>query len=45
MSNYSEDYGDLDRNRTRRTRIVAWSVIISMVLVGGGATVITWLFG
>lgn len=45
MNNYSEDYGDLAERRSRRTKIVAWSVIISMVLVGGGATVLTWLFG
>ncbi len=43
MNKYSEDYGDLAERRSRRTRIVAWSVIIAMVLVGGGATVLSWL--
>ena len=45
MSNLSEDYGDLGERRGRRIRIVAWTVILSMILVGGGATVLTLLFG
>jgi hypothetical protein len=44
MNDYSEDYGDLAKRQARRTRIVAWVAIISMVLVGGGATVLAWLF-
>ena len=41
----SEDYGDLGEKRTRRMRIVAWSVIIALILGGGGATVIALLPG
>ncbi len=40
-----EDYGDLGARRQRRIRVVAWVVIASLVLVGGGATVISLLFG
>ena len=45
MSELSEDYGDLGERRNRRIRVIAWIVIGSMVLVGGGATVLTLLFG
>lgn len=45
MSDLSEDYGDLGDKRNRRIRIVAWVVIASLILVGGGATVLTLLFG
>lgn len=41
----SEDYGDLGERRNRRIRIVAWVVIIALILGGGGATVLTLLFG
>lgn len=45
MSELSEDYGDLGERRNRRARFIAWIVIGSMVLVGGGATVLTLIFG
>lgn len=45
MSDLTEDYGNLGERRNRRIRIVAWVTIISMILVGGGATVLTLLFG
>lgn len=41
----SEDYGDLGERRNRRIRIVAWATIIALILTGGGATVLTLLFG
>ncbi len=41
----SEDYGDLGERRNRRIRIVAWTVIIALILGGGGSTVISLLFG
>jgi hypothetical protein len=41
----SEDYGPLGETRQRRIRIIAWVVIASLVLVGGGATVISLLLG
>jgi hypothetical protein len=40
-----EDYGDLGERRQRRIRVVAWVVIASLILVGGGATVISLLLG
>lgn len=40
-----EDYGDLGEKRNRRIRIIAWTVIIALILGGGGATVITLLLG
>ncbi|MFK4851221.1 hypothetical protein ACI3KT_06270 [Microbacterium sp. ZW T6_19] len=45
MSEDTDDYGDLDDRRNRRIRIVAWTVIIALILGGGGATVLTLLFG
>jgi hypothetical protein len=45
MSHDSEDYGDLDTRRNRRIRVVAWTVIVALILGGGGATVLTLLFG
>lgn len=45
MSEDTDDYGDLDVRRNRRIRIVAWTVITALILGGGGATVLTLLFG
>lgn len=45
MSEDADDYGDLDVRRNRRIRIVAWTVIIALILGGGGATVLTLIFG
>ncbi|WP_181156510.1 hypothetical protein [Microbacterium sp. MYb66] len=38
-----EDYGDLGEKRNRRMRIVAWTVIIALILGGGGATLFALL--
>ncbi|KDA04753.1 hypothetical protein DC31_05600 [Microbacterium sp. CH12i] len=40
-----EDYGRLGEHRTRRMRIVAWVTIASLILIGGGSTVLSLLFG
>jgi hypothetical protein len=40
-----DEYADFDQARTRRTKVVAWVVIVALILVGGGATVIALLFG
>lgn len=40
-----DEYRGMTEARTRRTRIVAWVVIVSLILVGGGATVLALLFG
>ncbi|SJN21484.1 Phage protein [Microbacterium esteraromaticum] len=42
---HDEDYGDLGERRNRRIRMVAWIAIGSMILVGGGSTVLTLLIG
>lgn len=40
-----EEYGVYSEARQRRIRVVAWVVIVSLILVGGGATVFALLFG
>ena len=40
-----DEYGDYNTARARRMKIVAWVVIISLILVGGGATVFALIFG
>ena len=40
-----DEYEGFARRRAFRTRVVAWVAIISLILVGGGATVVTLLFG
>ena len=44
MNELEEDYGRLGR-RNRHMRVVAWVTIVSLVLLGGGSTVLTLLFG
>ncbi|MGJ0390230.1 hypothetical protein [Microbacterium sp. CGR1] len=45
LSRPDDDYGDLGEKRNRRLRIVAWTVIIALILGGGGATVLTLILG
>ncbi|MGM7667590.1 hypothetical protein [Microbacterium sp. A93] len=40
-----DDYGRLGEPRHRRMRIIAWVTIVSLILIGGGSTVLTLLFG
>ncbi|WP_314503107.1 hypothetical protein [uncultured Microbacterium sp.] len=40
-----DEYGDYNDQRQRRVKIVAWVVIVSLILVGGGATVLALIFG
>ena len=40
-----EEFDALVEKRSRRTRVIAWVVIISLILVGGGATVLALIFG
>lgn len=40
-----EDYGDLGEKRNRRVRVIAWTVIVALILAGGGATVLTLILG
>ncbi|WP_262981987.1 hypothetical protein [Microbacterium oleivorans] len=39
------EYAEFAGRKRARTKVIAWTVIIAMVLVGGGATVLTLLFG
>lgn len=45
LSRPDDDYGNLGERRNRRIRIIAWTVIVALILGGGGATVLTLLFG
>lgn len=38
------EYEEFQGRRQMRMRVVAWVVIIALVLVGGGATVLSLLF-
>lgn len=40
-----DEYAGMNDARTRRTRVIAWVVIATLILVGGGATVLALLFG
>lgn len=40
-----DEYADYNEARQRRVKIVAWVVIVSLILVGGGATVLALIFG
>ncbi len=44
MSDDDEYEGFADR-RQMRMKVVAWTVIVALVLVGGGSTVLALLFG
>lgn len=41
----NDEYGGFADKRARRMRVTAWVVIISLILVGGGATVLSLIFG
>ena len=40
-----DEYADFTARRQARMKLVAWTVIIALILVGGGATVLALLFG
>ena len=40
-----DEYADYSRTRQKRVQVIAWIVIVSLILVGGGATVLALLFG
>lgn len=40
-----DEYDVYSDTRQRRIKIVAWIVIVSLILVGGGATIFALLFG
>ncbi|MEJ1089092.1 hypothetical protein WDU99_12285 [Microbacterium sp. Mu-80] len=41
----AEDLSAYSEGRQKRIRVIAWVTIASLILVGGGATVLTLLFG
>lgn len=44
MSDPDDELLGFREDRQRRTRLVAWVVIIAMILAGGGATVLSLIF-
>lgn len=40
-----DEYKGFADTRARRTRVIAWVVIVALILVGGGATVLALIFG
>lgn len=40
-----DEYSGFQDARQRRVKVIAWVVIVSLILVGGGATVLALLFG
>lgn len=40
-----DEYAGFNDVRQRRVKVVAWVAIVSLILVGGGATVFALLFG
>jgi len=39
-----EEYAGLQEAREKRTKVIAWVVIVTLIIVGGGATVLALLF-
>lgn len=42
---HDDEYAGFKDARQRRVKMTAWIVIVSLILVGGGATVLALLFG
>ncbi|MBQ9916513.1 MAG: hypothetical protein IJO71_04840 [Microbacterium sp.] len=45
MTDHDDDMAGFDARRQRRIRITAWVVIGALVITGGGATVLSLIFG
>jgi hypothetical protein len=45
MTQNDDEYAGMNDARQKRVKVVAWVVIVSLILVGGGATVFALLFG
>ncbi|GAA3918842.1 hypothetical protein [Microbacterium invictum] len=41
----ADEYSGFADKRARRMKVIAWTVIIALILVGGGATVLSLIFG
>jgi hypothetical protein len=40
-----DEFDQYNDTRQRRVKVIAWVVIVSLILVGGGATVLALIFG
>jgi hypothetical protein len=40
-----DEYSGYNDARQKRVKVIAWVVIVSLIIVGGGATVFALLFG
>jgi len=40
-----DEFDEYNEARQRRVKVIAWVVIVSLILVGGGATVLALIFG
>ena len=45
MAANDDEYSGYNDTRQKRVKVIAWVVIVSLILVGGGATVFALLFG
>ena len=45
MAADDEEYSGFNDTRQKRVKVIAWVTIVALILVGGGATVFTLLFG
>ena len=39
-----EEYAGLQEVREKRTKVIAWVVIVTLIIVGGGAPVLALIF-
>ncbi len=40
-----DEYSGYNDARQKRVKVIAWVVIVSLIIVGGGATILALLFG
>ncbi|MGL4254946.1 hypothetical protein [Microbacterium sp.] len=45
MAAEDDEYSGFNDTRQKRVKVIAWVTIVSLILVGGGATVFALLFG
>lgn len=45
MAADDEEYSGFNETRQRRVKVIAWATIVALIIVGGGATVLSLLFG
>ncbi|WP_417563104.1 hypothetical protein [Microbacterium sp.] len=42
---HDDEYSEYSERRQHRIKVIAWVVIVALILVAGGATVLSLLFG